>query len=171
MSERWRWIEGYEGLYMVSDHGRVMGTPKRTHYGHVLVLRKKRTGYVHVCLTKDGEKRYFAVHRLVARAFVSNPEHKPEVNHLNGIRSDNRAENLEWVTRSENEKHAFRVLGKAPNAPWKDRSRKFARAFTDAQARAIRDDERSDAELARSLGVSKTTIRNIRKRTIYKEVI
>lgn len=45
MSERWRWIEGYEGLYMVSDQGRVMGAPKRTHYGHVLALGKKRTGY------------------------------------------------------------------------------------------------------------------------------
>ena len=61
MSERWRWIEGYEGLYMVSDQGRVMGAPKRTHYGHVLALGTKRTGYVHVCLTKDGKRRYFAV--------------------------------------------------------------------------------------------------------------
>lgn len=171
MSERWRWIDGYEGLYMVSDQGRVMGTPKRTHYGHVLALVKKRTGYVRVCLTKDGKKRYFAVHRLVASAFVGNPEHKPEVNHLNGIRFDNRAENLEWVTRSENEKHAFRVLGKAPNAPWRNSQRKFARAFTDDQARAIRNDGRGDTELARLLGVSKTTIRNIRNRTIYKEVI
>lgn len=171
MNERWRWIEGYEGLYMVSDQGRVMGAPKRTHYGHVLALCKKRTGYVHVCLTKDGKKRYFAVHRLVASAFVGNPEHKPEVNHLNGLRFDNRAENLEWVTRSENEKHAYRVLGKAPNAPWRNIPRKFARAFTDDQARAIRDDMRGDTELARLLGVSKTTIRNIRNRTIYKEVI
>lgn len=62
-------------------------------------------------------------------------------------------------------------MGKAPNAPWKNSPRKFARTFTDDQARAIRDDMRGDTELARLLGVSKTTIRNIRNRTIYKEVI
>lgn len=169
-AERWRWVPGYEGLYLVSNMGRVMSAPKRTHYGHFMALSEKKTGYVHVCLSRDGEKRSVSVHRLVASAFLPNPASKPEVNHINGDRSDNRVENLEWATRSENEIHAFRVLGKKPNAPWRGTPRRFARLFTDSQVRSIRSDPRSSTEIARQYGVSKTAIRNIKNRKVYLDV-
>ena len=82
MRERWRWVPGYEGLYMVSDQGRVMGTPKKTHCGHVLKQGQIWSGYMRVCLCKENKKRGYAVHRLVALAFIPNPDEKPEVNHI-----------------------------------------------------------------------------------------
>lgn len=75
--------------------------------GHVL----KRTGYIQYVLS-DGRKELG--HRMVAAAFIANPANKPEVNHINGIKHDNRVENLEWATRSENQKHRYEVLGHAP---------------------------------------------------------
>ena len=171
MRERWKGIPRCEGTYMVSDHGRVMSAPRTAHYGQVLALNKSRSGYAHVCLSIDGKKRDFAVHRLVAIAFLDNPKGKREVNHINGDRADNRVENLEWATRSENERHAFRCLGKKPNAPWRGKPRKCARRFTPEQIRLIRSDTRSNSEIAAEHGVSKTAIRDIKIRKNYREVI
>ena len=168
--ERWRWVVGYEGLYMVSDHGRVMGVPKKTHYGHVLKQGKNWAGYMNVCLSKNGEKKSFSVHRLVAQAFVENPENKPEVNHKNGDRANNKAENLEWVTRSENERHAFQVLNKEPNKPWVGKPQIHKRQFNDEQIKSIRASSVGCRLLAKQYGVSATTIKNIRNRKVYKEV-
>lgn len=168
--ENWASIDGYEGLYEVSDTGMVRSLKRTTTSGKVLSQRSGTGGYLSVCLCKDNHKKSFVVHRLVARAFVTNPENKPEVNHKNGVRTDNRAENLEWVTRSENERHAYEVLGKSPQAYWKGRPRKFARRFTDEQVFAIRSDERSYSQIAAEYGVSKTAIRDIKRKKNYREV-
>lgn len=171
ISEEWRWVVGYEGLYMVSDQGRVFGLPKPTHYGHVLAKKTHASGYESVCLCRGNHKRYVSVHRIVAAAFVPNPNGKPEVNHKNGIRSDNRASNLEWVTRSENERHAYHVLGKSPNRPWAGKPRKSARLLSDEQVRMIRADVRPSRDIGRLYGVSKTTILNVKNRKLYSEVV
>jgi hypothetical protein len=76
----------------------------------------KPNGYVKVCFRKDGKNCNALVHRLVAETFISNPENKPYVNHKNGIKTDNRVENLEWVTDSENKYHSYRVLKN--KGPW-----------------------------------------------------
>lgn len=156
---------------MVSDYGRIFGLPKKTHYGHVMKQERIWSGYMSVCLCRDNKKHQMSVHRIVAKAFVPNPSSKPEVNHLNGKRYDNRASNLEWVTRSENERHAYKVLGKSPTSYWSGKPRAFARRFTDKQVREIRKDSRPSREIAKELGVSKTTILNIRKKKIYIEVV
>lgn len=102
-------IKGYEGLYAVTDDGRVWSYPKATkHNGKMITLSPHRSGYITVELSKNGKQKRFYVHRLVAQAFI--PNEKKEVNHKNGIKTDNRVENLEWVTSSENKLHAEKMM-------------------------------------------------------------
>lgn len=105
-------IKDFPG-YFVSDVGDVYsykyGTLKKRN-----TIVNKRTGYVLVVLCKNNKAQTKTVHRLVAQAFINNPDNKPEVNHKNGIRNDNRVENLEWATNSENQLHSFKILGRKP---------------------------------------------------------
>lgn len=103
--------------YYVDTSGRIYS--KKRYQLHQLQGIITRNGYVRVCLRKDGNNYTALVHRLVALTFIPNPENKPEVNHKNGIKTDNRVENLEWVTNSENKYHSYRVLGN--KAPWKNK--------------------------------------------------
>lgn len=106
--EEWRDVVGYEGFYQVSSLGRIKSTPRRRTKGGLIKLHlNKGTGYLGFSLSKNGEIIYANVHRLMAEAFIPNPENKATVNHKNSIRSDNRLENLEWNTSSENNKHAY----------------------------------------------------------------
>ena len=101
MSEQWREIKGYEGVYVVSNLGRVMNS-----HGEVLKSSNNEKGYARVILTLNGRKT-IKVARLVATAFIENPDNKPEVNHKSGVKADNTADNLEWVTHAENIQHAY----------------------------------------------------------------
>ena len=104
--ERWHKCEVPYTRYEVSNQGRV----RNAHTGLVLRLRKCRSGYFDVLLNYKGQEKRFYVHSLVATAFVEGWREGLEVNHKNGVKTDNRAENLEWVTSSENHQHARDVL-------------------------------------------------------------
>lgn len=105
--EEWRDIKGYEGLYQVSNLGRIKALAKIDTGGKcwpekILSPIKQHSGYYHVGLWWGGQCKQSRVHRLVAEAFIPNPDGKGQVNHLNEDKSDNRARNLEWATAREN---------------------------------------------------------------------
>lgn len=115
MTEIWKDIAGYEGLYQVSNLGRVKSCQKvvkhpkggeKTLKEKFRVLAKDLYGYEVVDLYKEGKGKMYKVHRLVAQMFLDNYYNKPQVNHINGIKTDNCVSNLEWSTNSENMKHA-----------------------------------------------------------------
>ena len=119
--EVWKDIPGYEGRYQVSNLGHVrsldmtvrckFGKGYRLHKGRQLKPRKINTGYLIAQLSRDGRNSQQLIHRLVASAFIPNPENKPFVNHINGVRTDDFVGNLEWCTYSENERHKHYALG------------------------------------------------------------
>jgi hypothetical protein len=110
MEEIWKDIEGYEGVYQVSNLGRV----KSLKYGiksriKILSGAISSNGYFYVALYKNKKIVKISIHRLVAITFINNPEQKEQVNHIDGNKTNNFYNNLEWATRSENMKHAFKT--------------------------------------------------------------
>lgn len=107
MNEIWKPIEGTDGKYEVSNTGKVRSLNyKQTGKAKELTPSEKAGGYLQLRVKIDGKLKTVVIHRLVAEAFVPNPDGKPEVNHINGNKKRNYADNLEWVTRSENIQHA-----------------------------------------------------------------
>lgn len=100
MKEIWKDIVDYEGLYQVSNFGRV----KSLWFGQERIMKpyKNKKGYLQLILCKEGKQKHLYVHRLVAQAFIDNPDNLPEVNHRDENKENNRVENLEWCNRLYN---------------------------------------------------------------------
>ena len=105
--EIWRDIEGFEGHYQISNYGRV----KSFKNGEVIIRKPHvdKDGYLQICFCDKSNHKWFKVHRLVAIAFIPNPENKETINHIDGCKMNNFVENLEWATRTENNQHAVRI--------------------------------------------------------------
>lgn len=101
--------KNYPGYYITND-GQVYSRHNRNHRIRKMTPPKTHVGYYQVGLYDGNKRRFIGVHRLVAEAFIPNPDNKQCINHKNGIRTDNRVENLEWVTYSENMLHSYSVL-------------------------------------------------------------
>ena len=104
--EKWKEINGFEDLYMVSNKGNVFSIKRRK----TLKLQKKGKNYFCVRLHNKKNIKSLYVHRLVAEAFIPNPENKPQVNHKDGVKANNSIDNLEWVTNIENRNHAIKNM-------------------------------------------------------------
>lgn len=110
MRELWKPVVGYEGLYEVSNLGRVRSLPRKgTKGGIVNVSYSNNKHYAHIPLTKDSISKTTSLHRVVALAWVPNPTNKPQVNHIDGNKLNNSASNLEWVTNLENMRHSIKT--------------------------------------------------------------
>ena len=166
--EEWRDIFGYEGLYKVSNLGRV----RSISYGNEKIRKPVlcNPGYFSMVLYKNNFPQSVRIHVLVAKAFIPNPENKPEVNHHFGNKKDNRASELEWMTGSENKQHAYDIGLKRSGS---DHPRA---KFTAKQVRYIRevcipnDLEFGISALARKFGVCIATISEIYNGKTYKNV-
>lgn len=117
MTEIWKDVVGYEGLYSISNKGRIIRLEKNRTKGSgnyhkkeiILVPATTKNGYNYVLLYKNKIRKIKKIHQLVSRAFIPNSENKPCVNHINGVKTDNRVKNLEWCTHSENMQHALKT--------------------------------------------------------------
>ena len=148
MKEIWKDVVGWEGLYQVSNLGRVKSLPWVGHHKNDIIMKMfgNGTGYLTVMLYKPAKKKL--VHRLVAEAFIPRPDGKAQINHIDGNKTNNRVDNLEWCTQSENMRHRVDVLGIRPASHHvvKVRCIETGRVF------------RSAAEAARSVGLSRSGI-------------
>lgn len=164
----------YDGVYQVSNLGTVksldhycegrLGSGKQS--GRILKLQKCYKGYLRVSLSKNKKVFTTGAHRLVAIAFIANPENKTQVNHINGIKTDNRVENLEWCTNKENIIHAVKNKLNKPNLGEKHHNSKLTNKQV-SNVRALFRIGFKNYELAKDYGVSQTAMSKILRNETY----
>lgn len=177
MDQHWKPIKGYEGIYMVLNIGQVKSLDRidsigRLKKGLILSDVDNGNGYRIVNLKFNGKQKMYTVHRLVAEAFIPNPMNLPQVNHIDGDKSNNKLENLEWCDKSHNMKHAYKIGlikaldgEKSPHHKLKKSDVEYCKSNYKKY-----DPKYGFAALARFLGVSDTTIKHAVYGTNWKGV-
>lgn len=173
-NEQWKVIKGFENEYLISNYGRIKSKTRIFYCGknhsskkiikeHILHVYFRKNKYVGVTLKKNGEHFSCEVHRLVAEAFIPNIEQKEQVNHKDGDKHNNKVENLEWFTRSENALHSYFKLGNI----------KYKRNFSEQEIKEIRklySQGCSKNQLARQYYCSRTAIKRLVENQSYQHV-
>jgi len=165
--EEWREIEGYEGFYEVSNMGRVRRVKK--YHGRTGVIKPQPDGrgYLHVRLSRDNKVEIRNVHRLVGKAFLPIDERRPYINHKDGQKDNNMADNLEWCTAKENYAHAVNALGfKAARGFQKPNTKLSLEQVSEIRLLAQTNKQKDIAEM---FGVSKSLVSNIVRNNRRKE--
>lgn len=179
--EKWLPIVGFEGVGLVSNLGNVKtidrffmrGEHKVKRNGQIRKPSVNKKGYLYIpiraVINGKGCVKNKTIHRLVAEAFIPNPENKPQVNHINGEKSDNRVENLEWVTNAENMQHAYKSgLRTAPSgvdSPYSVFSKQDVLDIRDSFKNGI-----SQIELAKKYNVTTGCISGICRKRTYANI-
>jgi hypothetical protein len=188
--EAWKDIIGFEGLYQISSLGRIKSCERLARARHGMIRIKEKIlklsvvkGYPYITLLKNGKRVGFSIHRLIATAFIERIEGKTHVNHINGIKSDNRIENLEWCTHAENMRHAIEkglkcnirsdnyneILKSGRFLPGsKNRSAKLC----EKQVSEIKNSDRSITAviIVKDYNISAGIVRRIRRGEIWKHI-
>jgi len=168
MKEIWEDIVGYEDYYQISNLGRVKSLARKDAAGHNLQERFlkgcfDKKGYLRVNLWRKGQKKGVLVHRLVAEAFIFNPDKKPCINHKDGIKSYNESYNLEWCTYAENNNHAH-ILGlRDDKGEANNMSKLHGKEVTQ-----IRHSNQRNKKLAEMFSVSQSTISLIKNNKTWR---
>lgn len=177
MSEIWKDIPGLEGLYKCSNFGNFKAPEKIENSSHRRCIRKEKilktchesNGYLQISIIVNKKQTLHLAHRLIALTFIKKIEGKDFVNHKNGIKDDNRVENLEWCTKSENSKHSFAIGTQCNKGEHHSRAK-----ITDDIVREIRRKHIPKTygchKLAKEFGMSKTNILDILKRKTWSHV-
>jgi hypothetical protein len=166
-------VVGYEGLYQVSNLGRVKSLEREVWNGYGMMLKKERilkhgtdkNGYSTVCLCNGITVKGITIHRLMCLSFIPNPKNKRTVNHINGVKTDNRISNLEWATDSENQKHSF-------ENGFQYRPKKIPRVLKVNDVREIRYENKdlTHEQIAEKYGVTRGCIYMIRSGRNWKHI-
>lgn len=170
--EIWKDIAGYEGVYQISNYGRVKSLPRRHISTMTRIIKPSMTlsGYLYVSLKNREKIKRFKIHRLVAQAFIPNSENKPTINHKDGNKFNNCVDNLEWQTQAENNQHAVDT-GLAPIGVNRNTAK-----LTNEQVKYIRDNYKpfdskfGGRALARKFDVKFSTIQNVVQGKTFKNV-
>ena len=179
--EEWKQIEGYEGMYEVSNLGNIRsldrivtatnknGTFNRVLKGRILRNSKTTKGYPQIAFSKNGKLKSVEIHRLVAKAFIPNPDNLIVVNHIDGNIKNNNVTNLEWCTHSYNSKHAYMIGTKKPIRGEEN----VQSVLTDKEVieiRRLNASGYSQRKLGKMFNVCHSTIRKIILRKKWKHI-
>lgn len=168
--EEWKPVKGYEGKYEISNTGQTMSLNyQHTNNAKILKPVMRRHGYFSVMLYSNGAYKHKLAHRLVAETFVVNVFGKKEVNHKNGIKTDNHYENLEWVTPKENIRHSHNMglqnhRGESNGGAklTEDKVREIRKLYSDSGMNFI--------EISKIFNISKNNIGDICRRNTWKHI-
>lgn len=177
--EIWKNIIGFEGLYEISNLGKIKSIKRkcpsknglRTVPEKIMKTKLDKDGYEVINLAKNGGKIYISIHRLLGIAFIPNPLNLPQINHIDGIKTNNKLENLEWVTEKENIQHAFKT---GLSISVKGEKRAFSK-LTDEKVKEIREIYSKGGISLKKLGilykVAPETLNRAIHRKTWKHVI
>ena len=153
--ENWKIIEGFDGFYLISNLGRV-----KNKNGNIKSSFKNEVGYIRIDLYKNNKPVKYYVHRLVAIAFIPNPESKKEVNHKDGNKSNNNLDNLEWNTSKENKAHAW-DKGYYSVDSYKGRNEKKFDESVVQEMNILHKNGYSERKIATKFGIGRTSLRRV----------
>lgn len=163
--EIWKWIRGFEELYEASNLGNI----RNYKTGKILSKSVDNCGYVVNVLYSKGTKKTFKSHRLIAGAWIPTSNNLLQINHINGIKTDNRVENLEWCTQSENMKHAYKNNLQIPRTGINHHGSKLNNYKVKEIRKLYKTGDFSARELGNKYGVKKTTIQALLENRTWKQ--